>query len=228
MAAGDITMGLAATIWNGSEKMGGPGKTVQVRVLKNEILPSLKETNQRKHFQTTLTLHKQIDETKIGKRKDNRGRRAKGMWILGITSEEERGRFILEVIDTREIQSIIPIIQKHVAVGTTIKTDCLRTYDCLNDLGYKHIAINHSDFLVDPWTGANTNLIEGSWLHFKASLPKSGLHSVQKCYTGYLYQFTYQRLVRYQYPDSDPLLVFLRLWGEALKKKNGQEEEQLG
>ena len=29
--AGDITMKLASDIWNGSEKMGGPGKTVQVR-----------------------------------------------------------------------------------------------------------------------------------------------------------------------------------------------------
>jgi hypothetical protein len=70
---------------------------------------------------------------------------------------------------------------------------------------------------VEPWTGLNTNLIEGSWFHFKGSLPKSGLHSQKTCYEGYLYQFTYQRLVRYQYPDADPLLVFLRLWGEALK-----------
>lgn len=30
--AGHIVTGLAAAIWSGSEKMGGPGKTVQVRV----------------------------------------------------------------------------------------------------------------------------------------------------------------------------------------------------
>lgn len=34
LAAGDITNGLSAAIWNGSEKMGGPGKTVQVCAVK--------------------------------------------------------------------------------------------------------------------------------------------------------------------------------------------------
>lgn len=69
----------------------------------------------------------QIDETKVGKRKDNRGKRRKGIWILGIISEEERGRVVLEVIEGRDHESIIPIIKKHVAPGTTIKTDCLVT-----------------------------------------------------------------------------------------------------
>lgn len=159
----------------------------------------------------------QIDETKVGKRKDNRGKRRKGIWILGIISEEERGRVVLEVIEGRDHESIIPIIKKHVAPGTTIKTDCLATYDILKRLGFNHAPVNHSLYLVEPWTGLNTNLIEGSWFHFKASLPKAGLHSQTDCYGSYLYQFTYQRLTRYQYPDADPLLVFLRLWGETVK-----------
>ena len=45
----------------------------------------------------------------MGKRKDNRGKRRKGIWILGIISEEERGRVVLEVIEGRDHESIIPI-----------------------------------------------------------------------------------------------------------------------
>lgn len=162
----------------------------------------------------------------MGKRKDNRGKRHKGIWVLGIISEEERGRVVIEIIDRRDIDSIIPIIQKRVAPGTTIKTDCLATYDCLTRLPerYKHFAVNHSVHLVEPFTGLNTNLIEGTWSHFKASLPRFGLHSDKGCYEGYLYQFAYQSLVRYQYPTADPFLVFLRLWGEAVKV-NAEAEE---
>lgn len=159
--------------------------------------------------------HSQIDETKVGKRKDNRGRRVKGIWILGIISEEERGRVVLETIEARDIESIIPIIQKHVALGTIIKTDGLATYHCLKYKGYQLQVVNHSDHLVDPWTGLNINLIEGNWLHFKRSLPGGGLHSRKECYDGYLCEHAFRRLVRDRYPNADPFLVFLRLWGEA-------------
>lgn len=157
----------------------------------------------------------------MGKRKDNRGRRRKGIWVLGIISEEERGRVVIEVIQTRGTDSIIPVIQKRVAPGTTIKTDKLNVYECLKNLQerYKHFAVNHSVHLVEPFTGLNTNLIEGTWAHFKASLPQFGLHSEDGCYESYLYQFAYQHLVRDRYPNDDSLLVFLRLWGEVVKNK---------
>lgn len=159
----------------------------------------------------------------MGKRKDNRGKRRRGIWVLGIISEEERGRVVLESIEGRDIDSIIPIILKHVAPGTTIKTDCLATYHCLQYLPshpalakYKHVTVNHSKELVCAYTGININLIEGTWPHFKRSLPSGGLHSDKTCYAGYLYQFAYQRLVGYQYPGADPFLVFLRHWGELI------------
>ena len=149
------------------------------------------------------------------------------MWVLGIISEEERGRVVLETIDARDIDSIIPIIQKRVAPGTIIKTDGLPTYDCVQylpegvprHLRYKHVVVNHSHHLVDPWTGVNINLVEGNWFHFKASIPKSGVHSRKTVYASYLSEYAYRRLVRYQYPDADPFLVFLRLWGELVATK---------
>ena len=159
----------------------------------------------------------------MGKRKDNKGKRRKGIWILGIISEQERGRIVLEVIEGRDHESIVPLIEKHVGKGRTIKTDRLKSYERHKDLGYEHVVVNHSVGLICPWTGVNTNLIEGSWFHFKDSLPKSGLHSHKKCYAGYLYQFAYQRLVRYQYPKADKFLVFLRLWGEVMKQGSADE-----
>ena len=61
-------------------------------------------------FSLLITL--QIDESKFGKRKDNRGRWAKGMWVLGIISEEDRGRIIPVPIADREANTILPIVRR--------------------------------------------------------------------------------------------------------------------
>jgi transposase-like protein len=160
-----------------------------------------------------------VDESKFGKRKDNKGRRAKGMWVLGIISEQERGRIVLVPIADRSASTIIPIIKKYVAPGTVIKTDGLTTYGLLKYEGYYHKDVNHSKHLVDPYTGVHTNLIEGSWMHAKKSFPGHSMPATDSAYAEYLYQFAYRRLVKCKYGKQDPFLVFLKLWGEVNVRK---------
>ncbi|XP_017479172.1 PREDICTED: uncharacterized protein LOC108368771 [Rhagoletis zephyria] len=119
-----------------SGKIGGPGKTVQV------------------------------DESKFGKRKYNKGRRVEGHWVLGII-EDGKEDLRLEVYpdNIRSADVLIPLIKKHVLEGTTIRTDFWRAYDCLSEHGFIHKKVNHSD-PVNPFVaedGTHTQRIESQW-----------------------------------------------------------------
>lgn len=69
----------------------------------------------------------QIDESKFGKRKFNKGRRVTGHWVLGMI-EDDSEDVRLEVCpeNIRSSDTLLPLIQKHVAPGTTVCTDYWR------------------------------------------------------------------------------------------------------
>ncbi len=93
----EVSAFILEKIYNNSGQIGGPGRIVQ------------------------------LDETKFGKRKYNRGKRVEGSWILGmieIDAEETNyeGEFRLEICpdNKRDAETLIPLIQKNIAPGTTI------------------------------------------------------------------------------------------------------------
>ena len=120
----------------------------------------------------------EIDESKVGKRKYNRGRLREGNWILGMIDRD--GGYRLEICpeNKRDKETLIPLIKKHVKPGTEIHTDGWAAYKGLEREGYVHEKVNHSKRGVgrfkDPITGAHTNTIEGSWKHFKYQLTDAG------------------------------------------------------
>ena len=72
----------------------------------------------------------EIDESKFGKRKYNRGRMVKGQWVFGGV---ERGskNFFLVAVDDRSQETLLPIIQEWILPGTTIISDCWKSYSRL-------------------------------------------------------------------------------------------------
>ncbi|XP_047518895.1 uncharacterized protein LOC125058781 [Pieris napi] len=95
-------------------KIGGPGKVVQ------------------------------IDVSKFGKRKINRGRHIEGHWVIGMTEGKDlRLEVSQDNIESAEV--LVPLIQKHVEVGTTIHTNFWKVYDCLSQHGYIHKKVFESD-----------------------------------------------------------------------------------
>lgn len=113
----------------------------------------------------------EIDESKFGKRKYNRGREVKGKWVFGAIERESK-KCSFRVVERRDQETLLPIIQQWIRPGTVIISDCWRTYSCLNDFGYRHLTVNHSKNFVDPDTGAHTNTIEGTWAAIKRKLSK--------------------------------------------------------
>ncbi|XP_071653090.1 uncharacterized protein [Temnothorax longispinosus] len=109
----------------------------------------------------------EIDEAKIGKRKYNRGRIIEGKWIFG---GYER--------------------------GTTIMSDCWKSYNCLNSEGFQHLTVNHSMNFVDPDTEAHTQHIERVWREVKANIPRYGTRSSHL--VGYLAEYLFKRVHAYE------------------------------
>jgi transposase-like protein len=128
---------------NGGSKIGGQGMTVE------------------------------IDESKFGRRKYNRGRVVEGHWVVGGICRET-GEIFLEIAESRDAISLEDIIRRNVETQSTIITDCWRGYDQLGRSGdYERLSVNHSQNFVDPLTGAHTQNIENTWWQIKRQLPST-------------------------------------------------------
>lgn len=105
----------------------------------------------------------EIDETKLGKRKYNRGHRVDGVWVLvGVERTIERKVFCIEVPD-RSAETLLAVIESHVLPGSIVMTDMWRGYASLGThLGLEHYTVNHSVEFVNSLDGTCTNTVEGT------------------------------------------------------------------
>ena len=110
----------------------------------------------------------EVDESKFGKRKYNRGRRVVGKWVLGGYCRTTGECFLVECPENRRNHhTLIRLIKQNVATGTTILTDKWKGYNALSRHGFNHLVVNHRQGFVDPVTGVHTNTCEGMWFHAK-------------------------------------------------------------
>lgn len=148
----------------------------------------------------------EIDESKFGKRKFHKGRRVEGVWVFG-GIERETKRCFFKCVEDRTKDTLLSIIKENICPGTTIISDCWKSYDCLQSEGYLHQKVNHSEHFVDPKTGACTNTIESTWRALKKSLPVSG--TVKSLYDSYFAQYCVRK--QYLSEASDKFVAFLDL-----------------
>ena len=125
----------------------------------------------------------EMDETKMGKRKYNRGHLVEGVWIFGgIERTPEKKVFLVEVPD-RTALTLLKYIKRYVKPGSVIHTDLFKSYSQINSqLGFQHKTVNHSLHYVDPVTKTHTNTIEGFWNGLKLSIkPRNRVKKIKKC-----------------------------------------------
>lgn len=115
----------------------------------------------------------EIDESKFGKRKYHRGHHVEGQWVFG-GYERGTGRVFMVAVEDCKAETLVPLIERCIAPGTTIISDCWKSYDLLDQQGFEHLKVNHSVTFKDPETGAHTNSIESSWRHAKMAQPAYG------------------------------------------------------
>ena len=73
------------------------------------------------------------------------------------------------VLGPHSSATLIPIVQQYVRRGMTIYTGLWRAYDFLDQYGYVHGTVNHSQNFVNP---VHMNSIEGTWTHAKKLKPQ--------------------------------------------------------
>ena len=125
-----------------SEKIGGPGIIVEV------------------------------DETKLGKIKFNRGHRVEGVWVVcGIERTLERRIFCVQV-ESRDGETLCGVISRCVEEGSIVFTDKWKGYiNIAERCNVEHHTVNHSKTFKDPVTGVCTNTVEGLNSAIKAAVP---------------------------------------------------------
>lgn len=136
----------------------------------------------------------QIDESKFGRRKYNRGHRVEGVWVVGgVELTPERKCFFTSTED-RSADRLLDIIERSVHPGTIIHSDCWAGYDTerLRELGMDHLTVNHSETFVDRETGVHTNHIEGTWRGIKIHVSHKNMN--RKMVDGDLFTFVWKRL----------------------------------
>ncbi|XP_015377233.1 PREDICTED: uncharacterized protein LOC107171498 [Diuraphis noxia] len=87
----------------------------------------------------------EIDESKFGKRKYHRGHRVEGQWLFGGVERGSRKCFLIPV-EFRDKNTLLAIIKEWILPGTTIISDCWKSYDCLKDEGYAVCSLNSEPF----------------------------------------------------------------------------------
>ncbi|XP_078362352.1 uncharacterized protein LOC144646583 [Oculina patagonica] len=150
-------------ILNAGIKIGGVGKTVE------------------------------IDESKFGaKRKYQRGRVSEGPWVFGAVERGSKKALLFRVPDRTRATLVHRLITTHILPGTVIYSDQFSPYIPLNQLGYIHLSVNHSENFVDPDSGAHTNTIKGLWALVKKKL-KSMSGTLYEHLPSYLDEFVWFR-----------------------------------
>ena len=134
----------------------------------------------------------EIDESKFGKRKHNRGHRVDGVWILGGVERTEERRVFLVAVPDRTEETLLDVISTYVLPGSIVHTDLWRGYFNLEQkLNMRHLTVNHSEGFIDRDSGCHTNTIEGTWCGVKRNVPIR--NRVASRIDQYLLEFVWRR-----------------------------------
>lgn len=188
-----------------------------------ELLVEYLETNSEKLGGVGVEV--EIDESKFGKRKNNRGKNVKGAWVFG-GIERNTGRTFLVQVHNRTRETLLGLIKEWIAPGSIILSDCWKSYECLGEEGFIHLSVNHKLFFKDPVTGVHTNTIESTWRHVKESLPK---YNRKVRFEFYLAEYMFK--TKCEAENSHSFVEFLKIISEVnwkeLKIKVDKEKEEI-
>jgi transposase-like protein len=113
----------------------------------------------------------EVDETKLGRRKYNRGHRVEGVWVVVGVERTEARRVFLVAVEDRSAATLSEIIRNHVLPGSIVHTDLWRGYSGVEELGLEHRTVNHFIGFIDEETGVHTNTVEGTNHALKLQVP---------------------------------------------------------
>jgi hypothetical protein len=112
----------------------------------------------------------EIDESCFRhKPKYHKGRTLDPRWVFGIIDRSSTpAKGYMKLVDKRDADTLLPIIEQQVKPGTFVLSDQWRAYNRIDDIpGLDHGTVNHSVNFVCPETGNHTQGIESYWAQTK-------------------------------------------------------------
>lgn len=137
----------------------------------------------------------EIDEAEFGKRKLSVGQVVEGQWVFGGFCRNFRSCFMVPV-EKRDRHTLASIIEDRILPGTTIISDCLKTYKCLESEEFQQLTVNHSYKFLDMESGVHPDSVEQHWREVKQRVPMIGRK--KKPFVGYLAT----SMFKMRFPDS--------------------------
>lgn len=133
----------------------------------------------------------EVDKAFVGGR-DKRGEDDKAV-VLGMV--ERGGDVMTRVIPSRRWDHVNRAMRGNVVEGSTVYSDEAQTFKTLPKLGFKHEAVNHSQF---EWVrgDVHTNNIEAFWGNVKRSIKGTYVWVSKKHLQTYLHEFEYRYNLR--------------------------------
>jgi transposase-like protein len=132
----------------------------------------------------------ELDESKFGKRKYNRGHRVEGVWVLGGVERTVERQIFVEIVADRSAQTLLEVIARHVKPGSIIHTDLWKGYSEIESvLGNEHRTVNHSIQYVAS-DDTHTNTIEGTWngLKMKIAVRNRNKNDMNDCLLEFIWR----------------------------------------
>lgn len=147
----------------------------------------------------------EIDETYIGGKEKNKHQSKKTENAQGrslktktpiMGAVERKGKLVAKVVIDTKSSTVGPFLRDYVSIDAGVKTDEYLSYNGLEEMGYNHNRINHSQKVyVDGDT--HTNTIEGFWSLLKRSVDGTYHFVSPKYLQEYANEFSFRYNRRY-------------------------------
>ena len=132
----------------------------------------------------------EVDETKLGKRKYNRGHRVDGVWVFCAVEKTTERKVFLKILENRTSETLASLILEHIRPGSIVNTDGWRGYLDISAHNYEHLVVNHSIEFKNMVTEACTNTAEGTNNAIKILMPaRKRTANCENC----LFEFIWRR-----------------------------------
>lgn len=118
----------------------------------------------------------QIDESKFNFNvKAHRGHAPRSpIWVFGIVDTSfSPARGYMQIVERRDKETLIGIIQAHVRPYTVVNSDEWAAYASLSNHHYVHNTVCHKYNFVNPETGTHTQHVESYWNRQKLRIKKA-------------------------------------------------------
>ena len=111
----------------------------------------------------------------------------------GIERSDNDFKFFVEIVPDRKEDTLLDVINRHIKPNTIIMSDEWRSYWNLDEQGFLHETVNHSQNFVDPNNPlVHTQTIESRWSCIKRFLKRKGTN-LKTHIEEYLLEYIYRK-----------------------------------